>query len=326
MPILYQMNCHEKSLIRMAFDPLIHPEKIEGVIIGNDLDSLLSAALLKTRFGWDVAGFYDYTSLWFSSEMPNFKEKMLSGKYIAIDLDIFHPAIPSIGHHILEFQANTNNIGLREQQYSLNPNFIRGIDLKSFQRKYPLGTIHFLSWLLDCEPISDEAELLMWLADSSYINGQRFHDNVGEWINGFFKSRSLNKVFQEVDSMAFESRLREKILGKLEKIRGIEQTGQVRSRYLNITGFQCRWRDPNSDHGQIEDVLSLVGEITGWQIPVIPLQFCRLKGKRFSSRIEEIQKTHSSLEALLRQNRVFSYVIPTRQTVNYTTDLFIEKS
>lgn len=327
MPILYRTNCHEKSRIFAAFDPFLHPEKIEGVIIGNDLDSLLSAALLKTRFGWDVVGFYDYTSLWSRTfGMPDFVGKLLSGKYVAVDLDIFHPAIPSIGHHILEFQSDARGIGFPEQRYSLNPNFIRGINLMNFQCKYPLGTIHFLSWLLDIEPVTEEAELLMWLADSSFINGQRFRQNVAEWIGGFFHSAGFRKVFQEVDTLAFETQLRNRILSKLEKIVGSMQGGQTRSRHLNITGFQCRWNDPNSDRGQIIDILSLIGEITGWQIPGIPDLFCHLEGKRISGRIDEIQKTYSSLEVFLRQNRVFSYVVPTRRTLNYTTDIFLGKS
>ncbi|PIS27406.1 MAG: hypothetical protein COT43_10560 [Candidatus Marinimicrobia bacterium CG08_land_8_20_14_0_20_45_22] len=326
MPILYRTNCHEKSLVFAAFDPFVHPEKIEGIIIGNDLDSLLSAALLKTRFGWDVVGFYDYTSIWSRTfGMPDFVGNLLSGKYVAVDLDIFHPAIPSIGHHILEFQPDESGKGFPEQQYSLNPNFIRGIDLMTYRRKYPLGTIHFLSWLLGIEPVTDEAELLMWLADSSFINGQRFNPNVSEWIGGFFHSAGFQKVFQEVDTLAFETQLRNRILSKLEKIVGRTQNGQTRSRHLNITGFQCKWQDANAERETIGKVLEFIREITGWKTPNLPRQFRRITGKRISCRIDEIRKSFSSLESFLRKRSVFSYVIPSQRTLNYTIHLVLEK-
>jgi len=64
---------------------------IGGMIIGNDLDALLSAALLKHRFGWDIAGIYDFNRLWYPANFREsfFLKQLVSGNYMAVDLDIY---------------------------------------------------------------------------------------------------------------------------------------------------------------------------------------------------------------------------------------------
>ena len=49
-------------------DKYFNIKSFEGMVIGNDLDSLLSACLLKSKFGLDIVGIYDYQSLWYNSE------------------------------------------------------------------------------------------------------------------------------------------------------------------------------------------------------------------------------------------------------------------
>lgn len=55
----------DKSKLIHAFDPFVHPQNYKGMIVGNDLDFILSACFLKGRFGWDIVGTYDYKTLWF---------------------------------------------------------------------------------------------------------------------------------------------------------------------------------------------------------------------------------------------------------------------
>jgi hypothetical protein len=66
-------------------------------LVGNDLDSLLSAVFLKTIFNWNIVGFYDYKRLWYSADIHNFKTNLLAGRYLAADLDIYHPSILQSG-------------------------------------------------------------------------------------------------------------------------------------------------------------------------------------------------------------------------------------
>jgi hypothetical protein len=320
MAILYRTNCNNKSKIKFNFPPFSKPENIDGMIIGNDLDSLLSACLLKTKFGWDVSGIYDYVSLWYSEENSNFMEKLLSGRYIGVDLDIYHPNIPSIGHHILELDSGSNLPGHR---LTLNPNFIRGIGVKDFKRKYPLGTVHFLIWLFDIEDLSQDVMYLVWLADSSFINGQshRFRDNVTEWINNFLSGNLLENSLEKIDTEEFEIALERNIISKLKKIEICNGSGQVRSRFKSIRGFQCQWVNPASDRDSIKWVLDFISNITGWQEPEFPSKFLRLSGERKSSKISDIIDKYKTLGEFLEGEKVFSYVISFNNSINYTVKI-----
>jgi hypothetical protein len=48
MAILQNTNCNSTEQIIDSFFPLFNPEFIDGMIIGNDLDALMSACLLKS--------------------------------------------------------------------------------------------------------------------------------------------------------------------------------------------------------------------------------------------------------------------------------------
>ena len=208
MAILQNSNCNSKEQIIDSFDPFSDPGSIEGMIIGNDLDALMSACLLKKHYGWDILGIYDLTNIWHGISLPELVEKINQNKVVAIDLDIYHPKIPSVGHHILTMTSKDTIPG---HVNSLNPNLIRGIHNSQFRRKYPLGTIHFLLWLLgDTSNMSDSARDLAWLVDSSYINGQshRYRDNVGEWIRVYFNDPAYLKHFDMIDTLEFEERIK----------------------------------------------------------------------------------------------------------------------
>ncbi len=109
------------------------------MIIGNDLDALLSAQFLQHTLGWSIAGFYNYTTLYHDPAID-------PRECVWVDLDIYDPACGSIGHHILRPTPTDRIPGHRS---SVNPNLLRGIDQTDFTHKYPLGTIHLLLWLHD---------------------------------------------------------------------------------------------------------------------------------------------------------------------------------
>ena len=64
------------------------------MIIGNDIDALLSAQFLQHTLGWSIAGFYNYTTLYVDPAID-------PRDCVWVDLDIYDPACCSIGHHIL---------------------------------------------------------------------------------------------------------------------------------------------------------------------------------------------------------------------------------
>jgi hypothetical protein len=76
-----------------------------------------------------------------------------------------------LGHHVLRLTPADR---LPELSAKCNLNELVGRSVqRGFTRKYPLGTVHFLMWLYDVDlPPHPDAELLIWLADSTYINAQ----------------------------------------------------------------------------------------------------------------------------------------------------------
>jgi hypothetical protein len=187
------------------------------------------------HYNWDILGIYDLTRIWHGRPLPELSEKINQNKIVAIDLDIHHPKIPSVGHHILTM---TSKDKIPDHAKTLNPNLIRGIHNSQFRRKYPLGTIHFLSWLLGETPkMGDSTRDLAWLVDSSYINGQshRFRDNVGEWIKVYFNDSAYFQDFETIDSLEFENRIKT-LMDTIARTGISVSRGQVESKYLRLRG------------------------------------------------------------------------------------------
>lgn len=317
MTILRNANIHDRTQIALAFEPFAKPASIRGMVIGNDLDSLLSACFLKSLFGWNVIATYDYKTLWYSSDEKDFLARLTQGEYVAVDLDIYHPQIFSLGHHILE---NDSSDALAGHARTLNPNFIRGINVANFTRKYPLGTIHFLIWLFNQTDLTRSAKFLMWLADSAFINAQshRFRENVTEWVKDYFQSEYLLAMSERVDLIGFEEALQKEIFPALKNNPLVSETGQVKSRHLNLGGYQCQWSDPNREREAIVDLFQIISALTGWTAPKMPEQFLKIEGKRQNISAEDIKQRFGSLDNFLVGENVFSYVFPFRDSVNYT--------
>lgn len=322
MNTLRNIGLKKRRDIIAAFSPFATPGAIQGMVIGNDLDSVISACFLKSMFGWDVVAAYDYKTLWYSASEPDFAKKLSSGKYVAIDLDIYHPNIFSLGHHILSQRASDMLAG---HARSLNPNLIRGIHADEFTRKYPFGTIHFLLWLFEQAELSRSAELTVWLADSSFINGQshRFRKNVIEWANALALP-IINRMIAQIDTREFEEELRASLLPILRKNPLSAGEGQVKSRHLQIGGHQCQWDDPNRDNAAMRDLFDTVANLTRWSAPKIPDRFLHITGSRKKISVNEMLSRYGSLDTFLSDQRVFSYVFPYRDSVNYTRNINVD--
>lgn len=320
MSVLRNSNSNDQTQIIKSFPPFFDTASIQGMVIGNDLDSVLSACFLKVKFGWDVVAMYDYKTLWRSADEPDFINKFFRGDYIAVDLDIYSPNIFSLGHHILERRSSDILAG---HARSLNPNLIRGINVSNFKRKYPLGTIHFLVWLFNAFDLPRSAKLLMWLADSAFINAQshRFRANAIEWTRDYFQSPELSRMTERVDLLGFEEALQKEIFPALKNNPLAKNSGQVKSRHLQLSGYQCQWSDPNRENDSIADLFKIISTLTGWTSPNIPKRFLQTTGVRRRISVEEIQNRFGSLDKFLADEKVFSYVFPYHDSVNYTNGI-----
>ncbi len=282
------------------------------MIIGNDLDALLSAQFLTQYLGWQVAGFYNYTTLYHN---PTIDPRAC----VWVDLDIHHPDIASIGHHILKTSPADRILGHRS---SVNPNLLRGIDESDFTHKYPLGTIHFLLWLHDVRVKNTRAcTLLLWLADSTWINAQYYRANVQTWLTQWLPVPELINTLEQTNTGEFEEDMRDQVLTALDLAELGEGDGiQRRSKFLNLGGHQCVWAKPE-DLIKVRRLTDLIARRFGWKRIKFPREFRALVGKRQSVPLPDLLGKHGSFDQFLVNEKVFSYVIPNRDRVNYTTGI-----
>jgi len=279
------------------------------MIIGMDLDAMLSAMLLRHHLGWRLRGFYDLQTIYHDPGMTPADLRQC----IWVDLDIYHPEIASIGHHILSFRSGDSLPG---HARTLNPNLLRGMSYERFAAKYPLGTVHFLAWVLGVNlPAQNGGKYLFWLPDSSWINAQshRFRKNVHDWLWGFVEVPLLKDTFDDVDTIKFEGDIAQ-FFAQLANETGFKAgRGQVKSRHMQIGGMQCRMAgvDPASMQS-FARLCRFVHERTGWHTDMgTPADLERIPGRR--------NPYKGDLAGFLAREQVFSYVIPNADVINYTT-------
>lgn len=284
----------------------------QPMIIGNDLDALLSAQFLQHHLGWTVAGFYNYSTLYHDPQID-------PRDCVWVDLDIHHPFIGSIGHHILQ-PAATDRIP--DHQLTVNPNLLRGVDQTDFTHKYPLGTIHFLLWLHDQRvPKKRAATLLLWLADSAWINAQHYRRNVETWLRDYVPVPELVATFDQTNTGDFEEELRDQVLKPIEIAELADDDNiQRRSKYLNLGGHQCVWNKPE-ELSKVNRVADLIERKLGWKKPKFPAHWAVVEGRRRSAALPALIQQHGSFDAFLVNEKVFSYVIPNKARVNYTVGI-----
>jgi hypothetical protein len=281
------------------------------MIIGNDIDALLSAQFLQHTLSWSIAGFYNYTTLYHDPAID-------PRECVWVDLDIHDPACCSIGHHILRPTPIDRIPG---HQSRVNPNLLRGIDGTSFTHKYPLGTIHLLLWLHDARIRNRRtAMLLLWLADSTWINAQRYRANVRDWLSNWIGVPELLETFDQTDTPDFEAEMQAQVLSKLQLAELGSGNVQNVSQHLGLGGHQCAWDKPE-DLLKVHRVTNLIERAFGWRAPQFPREFKAIEGVRRSAKLPDLVQKHGSFDNLLATEKVFSYVIPNKDRVNYTTGI-----
>jgi hypothetical protein len=163
-------------------------------VISTDIDGVFSAVLMSHVFDWQVVGFYTLDELFIERQcMPNAsahpESALAESEVVFLDHDVYRVNLDSVGHHILQWSEDTPIPLHVEGRASLNPNLLRGITFREFNRKYPFATFHFLlacanAWgaLEGFEPDEDVTALLLHI-DSSFVNAINYQDNALDWLN-----------------------------------------------------------------------------------------------------------------------------------------------
>jgi hypothetical protein len=208
---------------------------------------------------------------------------------------------------------------------TVNPNLLRGVDQTDFTHKYPLGTIHFLLWLHDQRiPRKRAATLLLWLADSAWINTQHYRPNVRTWLTDYVPVPELIATFDETNTGDFEEDMRDQVLTTLDIAELADADNiQRRSKFLSLGGHQCVWNKPD-ELIKVHRVTDLIERKLGWKRPNFPAKFTAVEGRRRSGALPDLIARHGSFDAFLSNERVFSYVIPNRNRINFTTGIVLD--
>jgi hypothetical protein len=300
------------------FFPWIY-EKNQNMIVHSDFDGIMSSMLLHEVNNWNLIGFYDLECIWFDEQLSSlYEDKLLEvlKSSIWVDADIYHEEIRSIGHHILKFRDSDQIPG---HSRSLNPNLLRGIYHKDFNRKYPLGTVHFLMMLLKYKPRESElTELLLWHPNSSLANSQHYRTNVEDWLKNFLNIDFMIKTFPNTLTKSFEERMMKEVYPKLQNIGFDPGRAQITTLNLKLRGYQCAFNDPTNYVSKLGDLIKFIGEVMGWKELKIPIKYKSICGKRKNITYQEIRDKFGNLDSFLEKEKVFSYSIPNRGQVNYT--------
>ena len=300
--------------------PWLRDDAPKHLIMGDDLDAALSTLLyLKHNPNAVLSGCYTgYDAIYYSQHLH---QRDLA-QCIYLDLDIYHAQCRSLGHHIVRYGPHDQLPGFA-LSCNLNEWIGRSIS-HQFAQKYPFGTIHALLWLYQTElPVHPLAEPLIWLADSTFINGQshRFRSNMAAWLAQTMPSVVLNAGFEYIDTAAFEDKILETQAYLLQC--GFRKgKGQVVSRHRQCTGFQCQPRFQSAEElsGYLLQLLHALAELTGWhwqphQVDIGALKV--IKGQRNTCMLPTVIAS-GGLDAFLKRERVFSYVFPFKDRINYT--------
>jgi hypothetical protein len=297
--------------------------EVKHVIVGDDLDAFLALILyLQHNPNAHVVGIYtQYKKIFYDNSLSLNDLK----KAVYIDLDVYSKNCRSLGHHIIR-QNNFNVLENFENNCNLNEIVGRSVQ-KDFFRKYPLGTIHFLMWLYETKtPLLPYSEALIWLADSTFINAQKYENNVKDWIDTIFNYPPFQESFKNCNTLFFEEQIFD--LQQIMLKKGFQKgNGQATSSHKKLTGFQCQPKG-NESTKEIKDymlkIIDFVQEMTEWRIlshQIFLNDLICIEGKRNSGKIEHYLQ-NISLDDFLKQENIFSFVFPFKDNINFTKDIF----
>jgi hypothetical protein len=158
------------------------------------------------------------------------------------------------------------------------------------------------------------------LADSTWINAQRYRANVRDWLTNWISVPELLDTFDQTDTPDFEAEMQAQVLQRLAMAELAPGNVQNVSLHLGLGGYQCAWDRPD-DLPKVRRVTDLIYRTFGWRAPRFPRDFRAIEGRRHSARLPDLVRQHGSFDQFLANEQVFSYVIPNKDRVNYTTGI-----
>ncbi|MFQ6610425.1 MAG: hypothetical protein ACE5D7_06445 [Fidelibacterota bacterium] len=278
-------------------------------ITSADYDGLICAVYLHHTLNWQLTGFYDLQNIWISDEGANHKDEL-----IWVDLNILPKQGKAIGGHIISVTGE-NPKGF---ETSCNPNIMLKLTANDFEKKYPFSTLLFLLWLNVHKPqIDDLFRGLILQSDASWLKYQNYPSNTRIWMK-ILGNYPWEELFKGVNTAKFEDVIHKTLIPALIKTGAILSKGKLTGKHKNRVSYQLKV-NPDWDTDVIYRLFDLIGTVTGWTPPDLPIFSRVIEGKRRKIELHQVIKT--GLNTFLKENKVFSYAITSPDTLNYTSFL-----
>lgn len=227
-------------------------EKNHNAILSPDIDGLLCGLLMSTYLNWKIVGFYDGKNLLI-------KPGLSTKDCVFLDMEILRPDVRSAGHHLnVHMLSKPPDDYLQKMSNCINPNFIRGFDRAKTKlgRKYPLGAIHFLMYVLENKSlglISVKSDGLapIFFGDGVWKILFKYTANVLDWFD-YLHSGAEAEWWKQLKSMSVIE-LIEKMDVFLAALAKIDATSYG---HIPLEPF-----NPEA----LDKTLNLLARLTGWK-------------------------------------------------------------
>ncbi len=303
------------------------------IVASNDVDGLLSAAYLASRYGAVLAGFYTTKDLILvdGHSVDDARTALWA------DLDVDHASVISIGQHLLLHDAH-DQMSTRNA-YGFNPNvFFRQSCFgsgrpASFQGradrvrdKYPFGTIHLLleAHEEDPDPLGPLAVPLLVHADSAWTNVPTYPTNCRLWSETMFDRPSSVVPRWVLRYVRFPSAVR-RHRELIERLRPITSSASASAvppslsrEWQGLNGHQTVPTDGRFIECSAQ-LLALIEEELGWHVQPPDRVSRVIAGNKRPVDPARIQP--GSFDRWLVTNGVFSHAFTSLRRLLYTTDL-----
>lgn len=174
-----------------------NPEKDMYVMVGDDIDSVATAGLLREYLGWEINWFYDFNKVY--SHDTSIRKKQRVGVDMALEMNE---------------KTIDNHVTLLSDKDKVNPNSVNLNNMfrvcrGNYTDKYAMSTL-LTAWSVLGIPLpsTDEGKKILLAIDSSYMGhyNKAFKETHNEWLRvlGFeelieFLDEKTNEIELNID-------------------------------------------------------------------------------------------------------------------------------
>lgn len=229
--------------------------KGQNAILSPDMDGFLCGLLMSHYLSWNIIGFYD-------GKFLLLKKGFSTENSVFLDMEILREGIYSIGHHMNAHNFNDLPVDYNKSMSNcINPNYIRKFDrAHDFSKKYPLGTIHLLMYILETKypnlvKIKKEGLAPLFFADGVWKILFKYTTNVLNWFDYLHSGKEAD-WWLKLKQLSVIDLIRE-IETLLKEFRKIDPDNKNWYGHIDISNIE-------KEDELLRKALRLLDRMTGW--------------------------------------------------------------